>query len=169
MTPIVRFTEIDSPLGTLRLTATGEGLTGIAFEDGRHAPRTDVVWIRDPAFPALRRAAAQLGEYFAGRRVRFDLPLAPAGTPFQRAVWDAIACVPAGETISYSELARRAGRPGSARAAGAATGRNPLAIVVPCHRVVGADGSLTGYAGGLSRKRALLDHERTHARQRLAA
>ena len=105
----------------------------------------------------------------AGARKVFDLPLAPSGTPFQRVVWDAISTVPAGVTISYAELARRAGHPGSARAAGAATGRNPIAIVVPCHRIVGADGSLTGYAGGLDRKRALLALEQDVARARSAA
>jgi len=165
----VRYTEIDTPLGTLRITATAAGLTGIAFEGDRYAPARTDAWIRDPAFPPLRAAAAQLGPYFAGRGARFELPLAPGGTPFQRAVWAAISTVPAGETISYAELARRAGCPGSARAVGAATGRNPLAIVVPCHRIVGSDGSLTGYAGGLERKRALLAHERTLARLAAAA
>jgi methylated-DNA-[protein]-cysteine S-methyltransferase len=169
MTLAVRYTEIDTPLGTLRLAGVAAGLVGIAFEGDRYAPARTDAWIRDPAFPALREAAVQLGAYFAGLRSRFELPQAPAGTPFQRAVWRAIATVPAGETISYAELARRAGCPGSARAAGAATGRNPLAIVVPCHRIVGSDGSLTGYAGGLERKRALLAHERAFARRASAA
>jgi len=169
MNTTVCFDCIESPLGTMRLTATPEGLASICFADetGMPAPGQDSV--RDPASAVLRRAAAQLGEYFAGRRRAFDLPLAPSGTPFQRAVWDAIATVPAGETISYTELARRAGHPGSFRAVGAATGRNPLAIVVPCHRIVGADGSLTGYAGGLARKRALLALEdAAHAQLALA-
>ena len=104
--------------------------------------------------------AAQLDQYFAGSRKRFELLLGPNGTPFQRAVWNAIAQVPWGETLTYAELASRAGRPGSARAAGAATGRNPLSIIVPCHRIVGSDGSLTGYAGGLDRKQKLLALER---------
>ncbi len=169
MSFLVRFTEIDTPLGALRITATDAGLTSMAFEGDRYAPARADAWIRDSAFPALRAAAAQLGAYFEGRNARFDLPLAPAGTPFQRRVWNAIATVPAGETIPYAELARRAGCPGSARAAGAATGRNPLAIVVPCHRIVGSDGSLTGYAGGLDRKRAPLAHERTFARLATAA
>jgi methylated-DNA-[protein]-cysteine S-methyltransferase len=107
----------------------------------------------------LRQAARELGEYFAGKRRKFDVPLAPAGTPFQRAVWRAIAAVPFGSTINYTELARQAGFPGSARAAGTATGRNPLSIIIPCHRILGSNGSLTGYAGGLHRKRALLEHE----------
>ena len=169
MSSIVRYAEIATPLGRLRFTATSAGLTGIAFEGDRYAPPRSAAWIRDPAFPPLKDAAKQLADYFGGHRSRFDLPLAPTGTPFQRVIWAAIAAVPAGETISYAELARRAGRPGSARAAGAATGRNPLAIVVPCHRIVGSDGSLTGYAGGLDRKRALLEHERAFARLPSAA
>jgi methylated-DNA-[protein]-cysteine S-methyltransferase len=169
MNATVHYDFIDSPLGALRLTATTEGLAGIHFDGGRHAPPLEAVWIRSPSFPPLRRASAQLAEYFAGQRRTFDLPLAPEGTPFQHSVWEAIATVSAGATISYTELARRAGRPGSARAAGAATGRNPLAIVVPCHRIVGADGSLTGYAGGLVRKRALLTLERDMASARAAA
>jgi methylated-DNA-[protein]-cysteine S-methyltransferase len=168
MNRTVRYTEIATSLGTLRLAANDAGLVGIAFEGDRHASPTGPDWIRDPGFPALRAAAAQLTEYFAGRRKEFDLPLAAVGTSFQRSVWTAIAAVPAGETISYAELARRAGCPGSARAAGAATGRNPLAIVVPCHRIVGSDGSLTGYAGGLDRKRALLAHEQALAELRAA-
>jgi methylated-DNA-[protein]-cysteine S-methyltransferase len=169
MTATIHFDFIASPLGDLRLTATAEGLTGIHFDGGAHAPALDPRWVRAPAFAPLRCCAGQLAQYFAGRRSAFDLPLAPVGTPFQRAVWDAIATVAPGATISYSELARRAGRPGSARAAGAATGRNPFAIVVPCHRIVGADGSLTGYAGGLARKRALLALERDLTAVRAAA
>ncbi len=165
----LRYTEIATPLGALRLVATSAGLVGIAFDGDRYASPTSPTWIRDPAFPALREAASQLTAYFTARRASFDLPLAAAGTPFQRRVWAAIATVAAGETISYAELARRAGCAGSARAAGAATGRNPLAIVVPCHRIVGSDGSLTGYAGGLDRKRALLTHERAFAGLRSAA
>ena len=108
----------------------------------------------------LRECAEQLADYFAGKRTCFDLPIAPRGTPFQERVWQEIARIPFGETLSYAQLAARAGAPGSARAAGAATGRNPLAIVVPCHRVVGTNGTLTGYAGGLARKETLLDLER---------
>ena len=169
MNTIVHFDFVDTPLGRLRLIAVREGLAGIAFDGDRYAPPQDPAWVRDPELPALRRAAAQLTAYFAGERRTFDLPLAPNGTAFQRAVWKAIATVPAGETISYAELARRAGHPGSARAVGAATGRNPIAIVVPCHRIVGSDGSLTGYAGGLDRKRALLALEQNATRVRSAA
>jgi len=164
----IRYAEIATPLGSLRLAATAAGLVGIAFDGDRYASPTGPAWIRDADFPALRMAASQLAEYFAGRRAAFDLPLAADGTSFQRGVWTAIAGVPAGATISYAELARRAGCPGSARAAGAATGRNPLAIVVPCHRIVGSDGSLTGYAGGLDRKRALLAHEQAFFELRAA-
>ena len=166
MKPIVHFDFVDTPFGRLRLTAVSEGLIGIAFDGDRYSPPQGPAWVRDPAFPALRRAAAQLASYFAGERRTFDLPLAPGGTFFQRAVWKAIATVPAGETISYAELARRAGHPGSFRAAGAVTGRNPLAIVVPCHRIVGSDGSLTGYAGGLDRKRAPFCSSASSARLR---
>jgi methylated-DNA-[protein]-cysteine S-methyltransferase len=160
MNTIVHFDFVDTPLGRLRLTAVREGLTSIGFDGDRYATPQDPAWVHDPAFPALRRAAAQLTAYFARERKTFELPLAASGTTFQCAVWRAIATVPMGETISYAELARRAGHPGSARAVGAATGRNPLAIVVPCHRIVGSDGSLTGYASGLDRKRALLALER---------
>ena len=169
MKAIVHFDFVDSPLGRMRITAVREGLTSISFDGDRYAPPQDPAWVRDPSFPALRRAAAQLTAYFAGERRVFELPLAPTGTPFQCTVWAAIAAVPAGDTISYAELARRAGHPGSARAAGAATGRNPIAIVVPCHRIIGADGSLTGYAGGLDRKRALLALEQKLKRMRPAA
>ena len=160
---------IDSPLGTLRLAATPEGIASIFFTDETGMPPTGAGWVRDTSATVLRRAATQLREYFAGGLRVFDLPLAPTGTSFQHDVWKAIATVPAGETISYTELARRAGHAGSFRAVGAATGRNPLAIVVPCHRIIGADGSLTGYAGGLPRKRALLALEGVaHAQLALA-
>ena len=116
-------------------------------------------WKRDARHAPIRQAKRELAEYFSGRRKRFSVKLAPEGTAFQRAVWKAIAQVGFGKTIAYAELARRAGRPRSARAAGAATGRNPIGIIVPCHRIVGSNGSLTGYAGGLSKKRALLELE----------
>jgi methylated-DNA-[protein]-cysteine S-methyltransferase len=117
-------------------------------------------WQLDRRHPVLKRAKKELAQYFAGRRKRFSVALDPRGTPFQRAVWKQIARVRFGETLSYGELARRAGHPGSARAAGAATGRNPIGIIVPCHRIVGSNGSLTGYAGGLARKRGLLALEK---------
>ena len=145
---------LETPHGRMLLVGDEKGLRGAYFVGQKHYPAIDASWQRDAG--VLRRAKRELGEYFAGRRRRFELALAAEGTPFQRAVWREIAKVASGETITYAELARRAGRPGSARAAGAATGRNPLSVIVPCHRIVGSDGSLTGYAGGLSRKKALL-------------
>jgi len=146
--------SIESPVGPLLLVAGADGLTTVSFE--RRAPGAALA----PGHPLLQRAAAQLREYFEGKRQEFELPLAAAGTPFQRAVWKELGTIGFGATCSYAELARSLGRPQAARAVGAANGQNPLAIVVPCHRVVGADGALTGYAGGLERKRWLLDHER---------
>jgi methylated-DNA-[protein]-cysteine S-methyltransferase len=145
-----------SPHGRMLLVADGKALTGASFAGQKYAPRVAKDWKRDAAHAPLARAKRELAEYFDGRRRRFSVKLAPRGTPFQRKVWKAIATVGFGRTIAYAELARRAGRPGSARAAGAATGRNPIGIIVPCHRIVGANGSLTGYAGGLAKKRALL-------------
>jgi methylated-DNA-[protein]-cysteine S-methyltransferase len=151
-----RYDYYDSPCGRMLLVADGEALCGAYFVGQKHMRETDADWVRDPGSPVIARTKRQLDEYFQGKRKSFDMPLAAAGTPFQRAVWKAIAGVGFGQTISYAELARRAGRPGGARAAGAATGRNPIGIIVPCHRIVGADGSLTGYAGGMDKKRALL-------------
>ena len=158
---MIKYARIITPLGTLFATAAGGALTGLYFEGGRHAPEISRAWIEDCAHAPLRECARQVGEYLAGKRRRFDLPLAPQGSEFQRRVWIEIARIPFGETLAYAELARRAGAPGAARAAGAATGRNPLSIIVPCHRVVGSDGSLTGYAGGIARKTRLLEIEGT--------
>jgi methylated-DNA-[protein]-cysteine S-methyltransferase len=146
----------ESPHGPMLLVAEDEGLCGVYFDGQKHLPRIGSEWRRNPQQALLRQAKRELAEYFGGERKRFETALAPEGTPFQRSVWKAISNVAFGETITYAELARRAGRPGSARAAGAATGRNPIGIIVPCHRIVGSNGSLTGYAGGLDRKRALL-------------
>jgi methylated-DNA-[protein]-cysteine S-methyltransferase len=148
-----------SPIGPLLLVGERDGagrvrLSGIFMEEHRHGPAVDPSWVEDRA--AFREVARQLDEYFAGSRTSFDLPLAPGGTPFQRRVWAELARIPAGTTVTYGEIARRAGRPGAARAVGAAVGRNPVSIVVPCHRVVGSDGALTGYAGGIERKAFLL-------------
>jgi methylated-DNA-[protein]-cysteine S-methyltransferase len=156
---MTRYIRFATPLGTLFATAIGTTLTGIYYEGGRHAPPISREWKEDPYSSPLKECAEQLADYFAGKRQCFDLPVAPHGTPFQERVWREIARIPYGETITYAELASRAGAPGSARAAGAATGRNPHSIVVPCHRVVGTDGSLTGYAGGLERKTRLLEIE----------
>jgi methylated-DNA-[protein]-cysteine S-methyltransferase len=148
-------TTIDSPLGELRLVGDGEALSAVQLPD-LHARRSG--WVEDET--PFAEAAAQLGQYFEGERHEFELALAPAGgSGFERAVWGQIAAIPYGGTESYGAIARALGRPDRARAVGAATGRNPLAIVVPCHRVIGSDGSLTGYAGGLPAKRTLLELE----------
>lgn len=146
----------DSPQGRMLLVANEQGLCGAYFDGQKYLPPIGADWRQDERNVFLQQAKRELEEYFSGRRQRFELALAPEGTPFQRLVWQAIFKVGFGNTISYGELARRAGRPGSARAAGAATGRNPVSIIVPCHRIVGSTGNLTGYAGGLGRKRALL-------------
>lgn len=145
-----------SPRGRILLVADDRALTGVYFTGQKYHPRIDEKWKRGNRHEPLRQAKRELSEYFGGKRARFTVKVAPQGTPFQRAVWKAIAGVRFGQTIAYAELAARAGYPGSARAAGAATGRNPISIIVPCHRIVGSNGSLTGYAGGLSKKRALL-------------
>jgi len=146
----------DSPHGRMLLAANDDGLCGVYFDGQKYLPKLDTEWRHDPGHATLEQAKRELAEYFGGERKRFDTALAPEGTAFQRSVWKAISTVAFGETITYGELARRAGSNGSARAAGAATGRNPIGIIVPCHRIVGSDGSLTGYAGGIERKRALL-------------
>ena len=146
----------DSPQGRMLLVSSDAGLSGVYFARQKYFPKKEKTWSRDARHAPLKQAKRELAEYFSGKRMRFDVALAAEGTPFQRAVWKAIYTVAFGKTISYGELARRAGSPGSARAAGAATGRNPISVIVPCHRIMGADGSLTGYAGGLARKRALL-------------
>jgi methylated-DNA-[protein]-cysteine S-methyltransferase len=146
---------VPSPVGELLVVGEGGAVTAVKFHGThRRGLVVDERWAHDP--DRLSDAADQLAAYFAGRLRTFDLPLAPRGTPFQRQVWDALTTIPYGETTSYGELADRLGRPGSARAVGAANGANPIAIVVPCHRVVGSDRSLTGYAGGLGAKRHLL-------------
>ncbi len=149
--------ETDSAVGRLLLAGTHEALTQVHFQAGPHPLRPAPQWRRDAA--PFARALAQLSEYFHGSRRAFRLPLAPQGTPFQLAVWKALCTIPYGETVSYGELARRLGLPGGARAVGFANGANPLPIIVPCHRVIGADGSLTGFGGGLDIKRTLLSFE----------
>ncbi|NGO67410.1 methylated-DNA--[protein]-cysteine S-methyltransferase [Streptomyces boncukensis] len=156
-------TVIDSPVGPLTLVANGDGaLTGLYMEDQRHRPPQETFGVPDP--DGFAAAARQLGEYFAAEREEFDLPLALEGTEFQRAVWRELRRIPYGATVSYGELAARLGNPAASRAVGLANGRNPVGIVVPCHRVLGASGSLTGYGGGLARKRYLLDFEQSAAR-----
>lgn len=148
-----------TPLGTVLLCASAQGLAGLWFDGQRHHPAPDRVarWTVDPTHPLLRAAVAQLDDWFSGRRTAFDLPLdLSGGTGFQQQVWRALRDIAPGQTRSYRDLAQAIGRPQAVRAVGAAVGRNPLSILVPCHRVLGSDGSLTGYAGGLDRKRALL-------------
>ena len=150
----VRYTVLDSPIGPLLATADDAGaVSGLWFD---RAPAEG--WQRDD--DALAGLGDQLDAYFAGTLTRFDLPLAPVGTEWQRRVWDALTDIPYGETVSYAELAARIGRPSACRAVGAANALNPISVIVPCHRVVGTSGSLTGYGGGLERKAWLLDHER---------
>jgi methylated-DNA-[protein]-cysteine S-methyltransferase len=148
--PELYYLEIASPLGRLRLVADGTNLCRIEFED-RHG--TDG---QPGDLPVLAESAHQLGQYFEGRRRAFDLPLAPRGTEFQQRVWQALLEIPYGEVCSYRDIAERLGNARAVRAVGTANGRNPLPIIVPCHRVIGSDGSLTGYAGGLEAKRRLL-------------
>ncbi|HMX16720.1 MAG TPA: methylated-DNA--[protein]-cysteine S-methyltransferase [Rhodocyclaceae bacterium] len=159
MNEVLVWTETPTPLGPMIVAAEGEGLSGAWFPGQRHFAGVGARWRRDDREPLLRTAADQLDAYFAGRLTRFDLPLAPRGTVFQRAVWRAIAEVGYGATCRYGEVAAALGRPSASRAVGAATGRNPLGIIVPCHRLVGIGGALTGYAGGIARKRALLAME----------
>jgi methylated-DNA-[protein]-cysteine S-methyltransferase len=151
------YTNFDSPLGELLLVGDGQALHGLYMQEGRTSLAVRGEWVRDDgAFADVRD---QLDEYFAGGRTAFDLPLEMEGSPFQRRVWRALRDIPYGETISYGELARRVGHPATPRNVGATNGRNPISVIVPCHRVIGADGSLTGYGGGLERKRILLDLE----------
>jgi methylated-DNA-[protein]-cysteine S-methyltransferase len=154
--------RVPSPLGEILLVAdaAGDALCGLYLARQKYFPPEASQWSERRSLPLFRDVARQLREYFAGARRRFDVALAPAGTPFQRTVWGEIAKVPFGATITYGELARRCGRPASVRAAGAATGRNPITVIIPCHRIVGSQGALTGYAGGLERKRMLLGLER---------
>ena len=159
MSAKIYFTEFASPVGKLRLTGSDAALTGVFMESDRHeaVPRRDA--LRDAA--PLREARRQLEEYFAGARREFSLVLDAAGTEFQRSVWRALCGIPFGETASYGDIAKRIGNPKAVRAVGLANGRNPISIIVPCHRVIGADGSLTGYGGGVKRKRFLLALEKS--------
>ena len=150
---------IKSPVGRLLLAGTAQALTHIAFQDGRHPLTPAPRWIQtDKPF---QKPIQQLKEYFAGQRKTFKIRLAPKGTPFQLKVWQALRAIPYGHTASYGQIARAVGNPKAARAIGAANGQNPLSIIVPCHRVIGSNGTLVGYGGGLSTKEALLTHE-TH-------
>lgn len=155
------YDAIDSPVGTLKIICSDEAVLAILW-DAERAERVRLPGVpkHAPTHPLVSLTARQLEEYFAGRRQSFDLPLDPVGTPFQKAVWRELSRIPYGKTLSYGEQARRLGDSNKARAVGAANGRNPISILVPCHRVVGKTGDLTGFAGGLDRKRYLLDFEK---------
>jgi methylated-DNA-[protein]-cysteine S-methyltransferase len=152
------YTTIPSPIGPLILAATDSGLHQILFVNGRHPAAPNPAWREDPK--PLQEPIRQLRAYFAGELESFTVPLAPQGTPFQLKVWKLLADIPFGETISYGELARRAGNPRASRAVGLANGSNPIPIIIPCHRVIGSTGKLTGYGGGLPIKEKLLSLER---------
>jgi methylated-DNA-[protein]-cysteine S-methyltransferase len=153
----MKYTTMDSPLGELLLLGDDGVLQGLHMQAGRHPIRIQSSWVRDDeAFAEVR---AQLEEYFAGTRDTFDVKMHMDGTAFQRTVWHELTQIPYGETISYGELAKRIGRPDRARAVGTANGQNPIAVIVPCHRVIGANGKLVGYGGGLDNKRRLLELE----------
>lgn len=156
-----RYAILPSPIGDLLFTADAAGLTGLYMTPHKDRPAKTAAWIHDER--ALSAALAQMKAYFAGELTEFHLPLAPAGTDFQLRVWRALLAIPFGETTTYGALAKRLGNPNASRAVGLANGQNPISIIVPCHRVVGSDGSLTGYGGGLDRKRFLLDYEAKHA------
>ena len=156
------YTQIESPVGPLLLVGDERELREILFVNGRHPARPDPAWKSDPA--PFQKTIAQLQDYFAGKREEFDLPLAPEGTPFQQKVWKRLCDIPYGETISYGELARQIGNPKASRAVGLANGSNPIPIVIPCHRVIGSNGKLTGYGGGLPIKEKLLGLERKQLR-----
>ncbi|HQS33107.1 MAG: cysteine methyltransferase [Polaromonas sp. 39-63-203] len=161
--PSIVQARFESPLGTIILAATPQGLAGLWFEGQRHLPAelaAPDTWPTSPDHPVLAETIRQLNEYFAGARTCFEVPLdLSGGTAFQQSVWQALIGIPAGGTASYSGVGRSIGKPAAVRAVGAAVGRNPVSIIVPCHRVMGADGALTGYAGGLARKTALLTLE----------
>lgn len=156
---MIHYARFTTPLGGMYATLENDALTGLYFDGARHAPPILPAWKHDPDATLLRACAHQVREYLAGERRGFDLPVAPGGTAFQLRVWREIGRIAFGETMTYAQLAARAGARDAVRAAGAATGRNPLTIIVPCHRVVGTNGSLTGYAGGLERKLRLLELE----------
>lgn len=156
----IRFTEMDSPIGVIQLLGTAQGLTGLYMEKHRHGPEDTAGWERNDEL--FKTARAQLTDYFAGKLTDFSVPIDRenlGGTAFQRQVWTELEKIPFGVTISYGELAARIGNPKAVRAVGLANGQNPISIIVPCHRVIGANGTLTGYGGGLERKRWLLDLE----------
>jgi methylated-DNA-[protein]-cysteine S-methyltransferase len=164
---MIYYKWIASPIGPLLLTSDGRSLSGLYLKGQKHFPTITEDWkesasLADALADPFEQTQAQLAEYFAHQRQSFDLPLNPQGTDFQKQVWQRLSLIPFGETISYGTLAENVGKPGASRAVGAANGRNPLSIIVPCHRVIAANGKLTGYAGGVDRKQWLLAHERSN-------
>ena len=157
------YTNVESPIGPLLVTSDGQSVTGVYMDGHKDGATIDEDWVRDDDPPPLGEAVRQLNAYFAGTLTQFDLPLAPTGTEFQKKVWHALQQIGYGETVSYGEVARRIGSPNASRAVGLANGSNPISIVVPCHRVIGANGKLTGYGGGIARKAVLLDFEKAVA------
>jgi len=166
---MIFFAYLDTPLGRMLARSDDAALVGLHFQDEARCPTVGADWMQAPGGPLFRRLGEQLDDYFAGRLRVFDLPLRPVGTQFQLRVWSVLRQIPRGATTSYGAMAQQLGSPGAMRAVGAANSRNPLAIVIPCHRAIGADGSLTGYAGGLHRKRKLLEMEGALAGQGGAA
>ena len=153
----ILYTSIESPIGELLLTGDTHFICSVHVCKQKNAPIIGGDWLRNDS--VFSNAVLQLNEYFSGFRFQFDLPLAPAGTEFQKRVWNGLCQIPYGKTCGYGEMARDLGNPNASRAVGMANGRNPISIIVPCHRVIGANGSLTGYGGGLTAKKWLLDHE----------
>jgi methylated-DNA-[protein]-cysteine S-methyltransferase len=156
---MIYYTWVDSPVGSLLLTSNGRSLTGLYLQGQKHFPNQTDDWQDSTQLDLFVQVQEQLSEYFAHKRQAFELPLEPQGTEFQKQVWQFLTQIPFGETISYGTLAKMTGNPTASRAVGAANGRNPISIVIPCHRVIASNGKLTGYAGGVDRKKWLLQHE----------
>lgn len=157
---VVSYCIVRSPVGRILLAGNARALTHLSFQDGRHPTEPDPGWIY--AEKPFQRPIRQLEEYFSGKRKTFTITLAPQGTPFQQRVWQALRAIPYGQTQSYGQIAKAVGKPSASRAVGAANGQNPISIIVPCHRVIGSNGKLVGYGGGLSIKETLLAHESSH-------
>lgn len=153
------YTRVESPIGELLVVSDGKNITRVSMDRQKYAAEIDDAWVEQPDLPVLQAARRQFHAYFAGKLREFDLPIKFEGTAFQNRVWKQLTRLGYGETISYGELARRVGNPAASRAVGLANGKNPIAIIVPCHRVIGANGTLTGYGGGLPRKKKLLELE----------
>ena len=153
------YTSMKTPVGTLKLIASDKGLAAILWENDNPSRVKVATEVKDKEHPILEQACEELAEYFAGKRTSFSVDLDPVGTDFQKTVWKALKTIPFGETRSYGQIAQRIGKPSASRAVGAANGRNPISIIVPCHRVIGSSGALTGFAGGLKVKAHLLSHE----------